>query len=141
MTRTNIPALFRIAPQSNPYLKEQKSYIQSLLQVLSKVTVLINGHLLHATVQKVFPIFKELILISPTVQWNMLTHSVSTLLSHIYIDSMTVFWISIMHFRIQIFPFMKGSTSINHPIIQTGLIYLTSMFLSIDMRVHFFINS
>ena len=141
MTRTNIPALFRIAPQSNPYLKEQKSYIQSLLQVLSKVTVMINGHLLHATVQIVFLIFKVLILISPTFQWHMLTHSVSTLLSHIYIDSLTVFWMSIMHFRIQIFPFMKESMSVHHPIIQTGLRYLTPMLLSIDMRVHFFFNS
>ena len=43
-------ALFRISYQSNPFLMGRRSYIHSLLQVLSKVTVMMHGNLLHATV-------------------------------------------------------------------------------------------
>ena len=44
-------AFFRIPPQSNLSLKETISSVHSLLLVLIKVTVLMRGNLLHATVQ------------------------------------------------------------------------------------------
>ena len=48
---------------------------------------------------------------------------------------------SILHPRIQIFSFMKESVSFQHPIISTGLKYLTPMFLSIETMVRFVFNA
>ena len=60
-------SFFRIPYQSNPYLKEQNSAFHSLIQVLSNVTVLMYGNLLHATVKMGVIRFKVVILIIPTV--------------------------------------------------------------------------
>ena len=68
-------ALFCLISQSNPSLKEQKSSIPSLLQVLSNMTVLMHGNILQSTVQMGVLRFKVLVLINDTFQWYMLTHS------------------------------------------------------------------
>ena len=39
------------------------------------------------------------------------------------------------------FPFVKASVSVHHPIIWTGLKYITPMFLSIDIEIHFVFNA
>ena len=39
------------------------------------------------------------------------------------------------------FPFMKEYVSVHHPIIYNGLKYLTPMFLSIKIMVHFSFNA
>ena len=39
------------------------------------------------------------------------------------------------------FPFVKEFVSVHHPIIYTSLIYITPMFLSIDINVHFLFNA
>ena len=104
------------------------------------VTVLMHVKLLHATVQMGVLRLKVLILISPTVQCHMLTHSESTLLLSLCMDSLPVSYMSVMHFRIKHFPFMKESVSVHHPIIYTDLKYITQMLLSIEMMVHFFFN-
>ena len=107
MTRTEISALFRLPYQSNPSLKEKNHFVHSLLKILRKVTVMMHRKLLHANAQVVVIRFKALIFISPTVQWNMLTHSEPTLLSQICIDSLPGFWMSVINFRIKMLPFMK----------------------------------
>ena len=117
MKRTKIPAFLWLPPQSNNSLKEQKYSFQSFFQVLRKVTVLINENLLQTTVQMGVLIFKVFLLISPTLQWHMLTPSESTLLSWICIDLLPIFWMSVMHFRIQMFPFTKESVSFHQNII------------------------
>ena len=68
------------------YIPEgKKSSIKSLLQVLMKVTVMIYGKKFQSTVQMGVLIFKLLILISPIVQWHIMTTSESTLLSWLFI--------------------------------------------------------
>ena len=120
---------------------EQKSSVYSLILVLRKVTVFMHGNLLHATVQMGVIIFKVLIFINHKVQYHMLTPSKSTLLSRLCIDSLTVIWMPVIHFRIKMFPFMKESVSVHHPIIWTGLIDFIPMFLSIEMKAHVVFNS
>ena len=141
MTRTKKLALFRIPSQSNPSLEGKNSSVHSFLQLLNKVTVLMHGNLFHATVKMGVLIFKLLILVSPTVQWHILTPSVSTLLLRICIDSLPVFWMSLMHFRIKHFPFMKEYMSVHYPIIYTGLIDIIPVFHSIEIKVHFFFGT
>ena len=68
-------SFFRIQSQSNPSLKEQNSSVFSLLLVLSKVTVLMYGIFLYATIQMVVLRLKVFILISHAVQWHMLIPS------------------------------------------------------------------
>ena len=68
-------------------------------------------NLLRATVKMGVLIFKVLVLISPTVQWRMLTPSESTLILRICIDSLSGFWMSVMHFRIQMLTFVKDYVS------------------------------
>ena len=63
-------------------------FIHSLILVLIKVTVLMHGNLLNATLQMGFLRLKLLILINHTVQCNMLTHSELTLLSRLCINSL-----------------------------------------------------
>ena len=53
----------------------KKSSVHSLLLVLRKVTVLMHGNLLRATVQMGVLILKVLIPINHTVQWHILTRS------------------------------------------------------------------
>ena len=131
-----ISAFFWIPYQSNPSMMVKRSYVHSLLKLLSKVNVLLHGKLLHPTVQLVVPRLKVLILIIPTVQWHMVYPSRSTFLSWIFIDSLPGFWMSVIHHRIQMFPFMVESVSVQHPIIWTGLKYIIPMFLSIYMTFH-----
>ena len=50
-----------------------------------------HGNLLHATVKMVVLRLKVLVFINHTVQWHMLTHSESTLILHICIDSLPGF--------------------------------------------------
>ena len=82
----NFILFFHIPPQSNPSLKEQKSYINSLLLVIRKVTILMHGNFLHVTLKMGVLRLNVLNLINHTVQWNMQTHSESTLLLHLCID-------------------------------------------------------
>ena len=91
MKRTKMPAFFQLPSQSNLSLKEQKSSVHSLLIVLSKVTVLINENVVHATVQMGVLKLKVLILINGISQCHILTHSESTLLSQLFIDSLPGF--------------------------------------------------
>ena len=86
-------------------------------------------------------ISKLLIFISSTLPCNMINISESTVLSHICIDSLPGFWLSVMHSRIKMFPFMKDSVSVHHPIIWTVLINLIPMLLSIHNMVHFIFNT
>ena len=109
MTRTEMSALFRLPSQSNPSLKEQNSYDNSFLLVLIKVTVLMCGKLLHATVKIVALRLTVLIFIYPKFQWHMLSHSEPMFLSWLCIDLLPGFWMSVSHFRIQILSFMKES--------------------------------
>ena len=141
MERTKMPAFFWLPSQSKTSLKEQNSYVHSFLLVLSKVTVLMRVSLFCTTVQIVVLRFKVLILISPTFQWHMLTPSESTLLSRPCIDSLLGFCLSVMHLIIQMFSLVEDSVSVHHPIIQTGLRYLTPIFLSVEMMAHFIFNS
>ena len=117
MKRIKMSAFFRLAYQSNTSHKEQKSFIHSLFKVSGEETFLMHGNMLHGTIQMGVLRFKVLNLINPTVQWHILTPSESTLLSRIFIDSLTGFWISVVHSRIPMFPFMKESVSVHHPII------------------------
>ena len=71
--------------------EETKSSVHSFLLVLRKVTVLMHGNLLHATVQMGVLILKVLVLINHSVQWHTLDHSESTLLLHIFIDLLPEF--------------------------------------------------
>ena len=75
MTRTKFTALFWIPSQSNPSLKGKKSSVHSFLLILSKVTVMMNRNLFHATVKMGAFILKVLVLINPTFQWHMMTIS------------------------------------------------------------------
>ena len=86
-----MPPFFRIPSQSNTSLKEQKFYVHSLLLVLRKVTVLVHGIVFHAAVQMVVLRLKVLVSINNTVQGHMLTHSESTFLSQLFIDSLSGF--------------------------------------------------
>ena len=96
-------AFFWIPYQLNTSLKKKMSSIHSLLQVLRKVNVLMHINVLHTTVQMGILVFKLLIFISLTFQCHMMTPSESKFLSWIWMDSLTLFWMSIMHSRIQIF--------------------------------------
>ena len=69
----------------------KKCSVQSLLLVLRNVTILMHGNLLQATVQMGFFRLKLLVFINTTVQWHMMTHSESTFLSRIFIDSLLGF--------------------------------------------------
>ena len=71
---------FRVPYLSNPFLVEKRASVKSLLQVLSKVAVIMNGNVLHYTVKMGVLIFKVLILISHTVPWHTLTPSESEFL-------------------------------------------------------------
>ena len=122
-------SFFQIPYQSNTSLNKQKSYVHSLLLVLRKVTVMMHGNFLYATVQMVVLELKVFISINHTVQWHILTHSGSTFLLLICIYSLPVAWVSAMHSRIQMFPFMKEPVSVHHPIILTGLECLIPMYL------------
>ena len=61
---------------------EQSFYVHSLLQVLSKATILMHVNLLNFTMQMVVLIFNVLVLIIPTVLWHIMTPSKSTLLAN-----------------------------------------------------------
>ena len=87
-----------------------------------------------------FLIFKVLILISPAVQWHMMNPSESILILRLRIDSLTGFWMSIIHFIIKIFLLMKESMSVQHTIIETSLRDITPTLLSIEMKVNFPLN-
>ena len=124
-TRIKISALFRIPYWSNVSLIEKRSSVNSLLQLLRKETVMMNGILLHSTVKMRSLISKVLILIITTVQWHILTPSDSKFLSRLCIDSLPVFWMSDMYSVIKILPFMKQCVSVHHPIILTDQKNLT----------------
>ena len=80
------------APVPIKSLPEDKNpSVHSLLLVLRKATALMHGNLLHATVQMGVLRLKIFILINHTVQWHMMTHSESTLLLHLCIDSLPGF--------------------------------------------------
>ena len=64
------PMLIKYHPEIEKFFS-----VQSLLQVLRKVPVLMHVNMLHATVHMGVLKFKVLILISPTVQWYILTSS------------------------------------------------------------------
>ena len=117
---------------------EQRSSVHSLLQVLSKVTVIMHGNILHTTVQIGVIISKELILISPKVLWYMMNPSESTLISRLCIDSLPGYWMSVMLYRIKMFSFMNKFVSIHHPIIWTGLKTITPMLISTRITVQLF---
>ena len=73
-------------------IPEGKKYpINSLILVSRKVNVLMHGNLLHATVKMGVLILRVFILINPTVQWHMLTHSESTMILRLCIYSLTGF--------------------------------------------------
>ena len=116
---------------------EQRSSVQSLLQVLRKTTVIMHGNMLLATVKMVVLRFKVLILISPTVPWHMLTPSESTLILRICIELLTEFWMPVMNYKMQIPPFMTEYVSVHHPIRWTGLKNIIPMSLLIEMKVYF----
>ena len=122
-------ALFWIPYKSNTSLNEQKSFFHPFIQVLKKVTVIMHGNVLHATVKMGVLIFRVLILISPTVPRHILTPSESTLLSRLCIESLPGFWMSVMLSKIQMNPFMKEYVSVHHPIIWTCLKNITLMLL------------
>ena len=84
-------AFFWIPYQSNLSLKEKNYSNHSFLLVLGKVTVLMYGKILHATVQMGVLILMVLVLINPTVLWHMMTHSEPTLILQMCIDSLPVF--------------------------------------------------
>ena len=71
----------------------------------------------------------------------MLTPSESKLLSLLCIYPLPGFWMSVIHFRIKLFPFMKYSVSFHHPIICNVLKNLNPVFLSINITVCFVFNS
>ena len=75
MTRIEMPDFFRLPYQSNNSLKDQKSYVHSLLLLLSKVNVLMYVNWLRAIVKIGDIILKVLILINTKVQWHMLNRS------------------------------------------------------------------
>ena len=102
ITRTNMSAFFWLPYWSNTSLVEQRSYIHMLLQLLSKATVIMYVNFLHTTVKMGVLVFKVLSLISTTLQWHMLTPSESTFLLWICTDSLSGFWMSVIHSRIQI---------------------------------------
>ena len=76
-----------------------------------------HANFFHAIVKMGVLRFKVFVFISTTVQWHILTPLESTLLSWICIDSLPGFWMSVMHSRIEILPFMKEYVSVHHPII------------------------
>ena len=84
---------------------------------------------LHATVQMGVLRLKVLLLINHTFQWNMRTHSESTLLLHICIDSLQEFYMLVMNFKTQMFLFMREFVTVHLPIILTSLKDLIQMFL------------
>ena len=129
MKITEMLAFFQIPSQSNPSLKEKNPSVHSFILLLSRVAVLMHGNLLHVTVKIGVLILKVYILINHTVQWKMLTNSESTLILHLCIYSLPVFYMLVMHFRINIFPFMKEFVSVRHLIISNCLKYLIPMFL------------
>ena len=70
----------------------------------------------------------------------MLTSSESIFLSRLCIDSIPGFWMSVIIYRIKIFPLIKTPVSVHHTIIWTGLKNITPIFLSIEMTVYFVFN-
>ena len=75
MTRKKMSAFFQLPSQSTPPPKEQKSSVHPLLLVSRKATVVMHVNLLHGNFQMGVIRIKVYILINPTVQWHMLTHS------------------------------------------------------------------
>ena len=71
--KEKMSAFFRLTYQVYTSLKENNSFVHSFLQVSSKATFLMHGNFLHATVQMRVLRFKILVLISPTIQWHILT--------------------------------------------------------------------
>ena len=104
-------ALFWLPPQSNPFLKGKKSSVYSFLLALRKVTVIMHGFDLRATAQMGAVILNLLVFINPKFQWHVLTNSESTFLFWLCIDSLTGFFLSVMHIIIQMFPFMRESVN------------------------------
>ena len=82
---------FGYNPNRIPTWSNKNSSIHSLLIVLGKVTVLIHGIFLHAIVQMGVLRWKLLVFINHTVQWHIQTHSESTLILQICIDSLPWF--------------------------------------------------
>ena len=73
-------------------LPEGTKVLRSLIaSSISNVTVLMHGNLLHATMQMGVFRLKVFIFINRAVQWRMLTHSESTLLLLICIESLPGF--------------------------------------------------
>ena len=99
-----------------------------------------HGNYFCATVQMGVLRLKVMVLISRTSWWHMLTPSESTLLSRPFIDSLTGFWISVMNYIIQMSSFRTEYASVHHHIICTGFKYITPMFLSINITVHFLLQ-
>ena len=118
----------------NISLMYQRSSVHSFLQILRKVTVLLHLNFLHTTVQIIVIRFKVLILISPKVQWHIMTPSESTFLPRLCIDSLTEFWTSVMHFMIKMFPLIKESASVHHTIIYIGLKNLPQCYSQLRWR-------
>ena len=65
------------------YFQEKRVSVKSLLQLLRKVTVMMYGNLLHATLKMGVIRFRVMIVITPTFQRYMMNPSESTLLSQI----------------------------------------------------------
>ena len=99
-----------------------------------------HGNYFCATVQMGVLRLKVMVLISRTSWWHMLTPSESTLLSRPFIDSLTGFCISVMNYIIQMSSFRTEYASVHHHIICTGFKYITPMFLSINITVHFLLQ-
>ena len=76
----NVRTIF--APVLIKSLPDRTKVLRSLIlpQILNKADALIHVNLFHATVQMGVLTFKALILISPTVQWHILTPSEPTFL-------------------------------------------------------------
>ena len=64
--------LFWIPYQSNTYLTKRSYSVYSLIRVFSKKNVIINGNVLHVTVQMGILRFKDLIFIITTVLWHIM---------------------------------------------------------------------
>ena len=115
-------------------MTEQRSSVQSFIQVLSKSIVLMHINLLHATVQMGVLRFTVFVFIITTVTLHMLDPSLSTLLSPLWIDLLPGFCMSVIISRIKIHPFINDYMLVQHPIIYTGLKNIAQMFLSMYWR-------
>ena len=111
-----MPALFRLQYQSNNSHMEQRSSVHPSIQLLIKSTVLMHRNLLLATVQMGVLRLKLFVFIIPTVPLHILDPSESTLLSHLCIDLLPGFLMSVIISIIQIYPFMNESVLVQQPI-------------------------